>query len=138
MADKKRKWKPSEENRELFTKGGCPWLAIALHEETGWPVALLVDEAHWEDWGGEEFPTIAHVVVLTPWDTVLDVLGETTVPELKRRYHDLVEPRIQEVSRREVERLMADDKPLEACPVEYAEDIRKLARSILRAMKRTR
>jgi hypothetical protein len=135
MKRKATKWVPSEEDIQVFTEGGCPWLAIALHEETGWPLALLIDEAHQEDWAGEELPLIAHVVVLTPRNTAIDIYGETSIADLKKRYHDLREPRLEEVSRNELERLMADDKPLEACPSEYAGDLRMLARKILRAVK---
>jgi hypothetical protein len=132
-----KRWRPSEEQAELYIRGGCPWLAIALHEETGWPLAMLVGGPSDEWRHGEVLPTIAHVFVLTPRGTLLDILGERTIKDLKRHYHDLIEPRVQTVNRKDLEYLMADDMPLEACDVRDFREARRVAKLIVGRLKRS-
>lgn len=60
---------------ELFTKGYCAELAVALYESSHWP---LCSAGHWDDYGN--FVPGAHYGVLTPAADVLDIEGHHNVP----------------------------------------------------------
>ena len=55
-----------------FTTGMCGVLAVALHDATGWPIMLVVDEAGRTD---EGLPWWVHAGVRTPEGGFLDVKG---------------------------------------------------------------
>ena len=55
----------SEEEREYFSYGRCMWLALAIHDCTGWPLEVLMDEGGW----------IEHAWVRMPDGKSLDVAG---------------------------------------------------------------
>ena len=99
---------------EYYMTGACPYFAIALHKLTGWPLAMLTDDAQsWESGVGvEEYPFIAHVFVVTPDEKGLDIKGPRPLPAIKAEYHDLIEPRIEIVGLSELRALMGDLKPL--------------------------
>ena len=126
-------WHPSPKIHRLYTRGGCPWLALALHEETGWPLAMLVDEAAVDIWGPQdvEVPYIAHVFVWTPEHDVLDVEGVRTVEDMKDYWHDVQDPRIIDISKEELLDLMNDEMPLEGCDVTEWKQAQTVARKLL-------
>jgi hypothetical protein len=105
---------------------GCPHFAIALHQLTGWPLSLLVDEANYEKWGNEEYPTIAHVFVTRPDGLAVDAKGPRTTDEIKRDFFDLEEPRIRRVGLTELRSMMGDNKPLYSCSLSELKDAKQL------------
>lgn len=108
------------EMEEYYTSEACPFLAIALHERTGWPLAILIDEGvEPTSFGGrKKYAPIAHVFVLTPEGLALDIRGPRPVERLKDEWYDLVEPRIEKITPRELRSLMGDNKPLFECRFE--------------------
>jgi hypothetical protein len=105
----------SQDEIQLYMSEACPHFAIALHRLTSWPLATLVDEAAHEEWDGEEYPTIAHVFVVRPDGTAVDVKGPRSVAAIKKDFFDLEEPRVTQVSMDELASMMGDGKPLHAC-----------------------
>lgn len=99
---------------EYYMSGACPYFALAAQKLTGWPLAMLIDEAaEWESFGGRKtYPLIAHVFVVTPDNFVFDAKGIRPIQTVKDEFHDLREPRIEELSVKELRALMGDFKPL--------------------------
>lgn len=105
--------KPTEDQIEYYMSEACAYFALALNKLTGYQINILIDEAHTEEWGGIEFPTIAHVFVGTPHGTAIDVKGERSIGSIKEDFYDLDEPRVIEVSPGELKReYMGDELPL--------------------------
>ena len=103
------------EDVEYYMSGACPIFAIAIHRLTKFPLAMLVDETKpfYPSAFSEPFPTIAHVFVITPDGRALDIRGVHDFEDLKAVYHDLAEPKIVEVSLKELRSLMGGHfKPL--------------------------
>lgn len=121
------------EIEKRYTSGGCPFFAIALHERTKWPLALLIDQAaEPESWGGrKKYPPIAHVFVLTPGGWAMDVRGERPVASLKEEWYDLREPAVEIVTLKELKALMGENRPLEACNAGEMREARQLVDEIL-------
>jgi len=99
---------------EYYMRGACPYFALAVQKLTGWPIAMLTDEAaQWESFGGRKnYPLIAHIFSVTPDGMAFDVKGVRPIQALKNEFHDLREPRVEEISIRELRSLMGDFKPL--------------------------
>lgn len=121
------------EMERYYTRGACPYLAIALHERTGWPLAIMTDaDSEPESWGGlKKYPMIAHVFVITPSGLALDIRGERPIERLKEEWYDLVVPVIEELSLRELKSLMGEKRPLEVCSLEEMRKARALVDEIL-------
>lgn len=131
MGKAAKEWHPSPRTHRLYTRGGCPWLALAIHAETGWPLAMLVDDASIDRWGDVELPYIAHVFVWTPDFRALDIEGVRTIEDMKKYWHDVREPRVVDISEEELLNLMTDEMPLEGCDVKDLERARTVARKLL-------
>jgi hypothetical protein len=118
--------KPSEETISYYMSEACPHFALALHRLKGWPLAMLVDEANYEEWGGEEYPTIAHVFVLRPDGLAVDVKGPRTIAAIKDDFFDLEEPRVARIAEGDLSSMMGDNKPLYACSLEAIDKAKHL------------
>lgn len=100
-----------------FLEEGCPVLALALHRLTNLPLAVLYDDGTLDDWGQGPEPTPVHAFVFDPeTGDAIDVKGRRTIERLKEDFSDLIEPRVEEVGREELESLMGNYRPF------YAED----------------
>lgn len=121
------------EIEKYYTSEACPYLAIALHERTGWPLAMLWDAGEEpQSYGGRKtYPTIAHVFVLTPEGSALDIRGERPIERLKEEWYDLVEPRIEEITLSDLKGLMGDNRPLFACSRQEMTEARKVVDELL-------
>jgi len=78
----------------LFSWGYCGYLALALHELTGHPLALFTNPQRSLErgWSG-------HAAVMLPDGSFLDIEGVATAAEINRRYgfKEPVEPTIPEL-----------------------------------------
>lgn len=74
---------PVAENAFLY--GGCAALAIAIHDETGWPIVMVTDSHNVFD-GEAGGGSALHWVVRRPDGLYLDVLGSHTEEELLEEY----------------------------------------------------
>lgn len=74
---------PVAENAFLY--GGCAALAIAIHDETGWPICMVTDSHNVLD-GEAGGGSALHWVVRRPDGRYLDVLGSHSVEELIEEY----------------------------------------------------
>jgi hypothetical protein len=123
-----------QSDEAYYISGGCPYFAIAAHRITKWPLAILVDEAsEYEFFGDREYPTIAHVFVVSPYGDVFDVKGIRSIQTMKDEFHNLIRKwkpddpiklSVQMVSLKELKSLMRG--PLsryDAEEVREAEDI---------------
>lgn len=84
---------PDPDTVAAYMEGDCHAFAVALARRTGWPLAALVDDGR-RYTPGSDFPTIAHVVVRSPDDRLLDVRGRHRLDDLKAQYPDLLTPRL--------------------------------------------
>lgn len=118
---------------EYYMSGACPLFALASHEVTGWPLAMLVDEGReWESFGAERrYPFIAHVFVLTPDGDVFDAKGVRKLKELKDEFHDVLEPRIERLTQKELRALMGDFRPLCRYSTKDVKEAEKLVRKMV-------
>ena len=117
------------EDIHYYMSEACPHFAIALNQLTGWRLYMLVDEANYETWGDEEYPTIAHVFVERPDGIAVDVKGPRTTDEIKDDFYDLEEPRIERVGLEELRSMMGDHRPLYACSVSELNRAKRLIQS---------
>ncbi|MCS4089508.1 hypothetical protein [Rhizobium sp. BK176] len=71
---------------EAFTFGKCYAMAVALHEETGWPIGVLL--ADYRDTGRstDVRRRAVHAFVLTPNDDVFDARGVSGLDELRNAF----------------------------------------------------
>jgi RNAse (barnase) inhibitor barstar len=67
-------WIPTERERHTYLFGYCHFLALAIHEKTGWPMMAWVDS--------DEIPT--HVCVETPEGLLLDIDGIRSSEQMMR------------------------------------------------------
>lgn len=78
-------WKPEHgiDNfvRTEFTCGSCGYLALALHEVTGWPIMAVFESS-----SPYEEPTIEHVWVVNPQGKAVDVNGVHPTGYAKTKY----------------------------------------------------
>lgn len=128
------------EDVEFYMGGACPWFAIALHRLTKFPLAMLIDETQpfHPSAFSEAFPTIAHVFVVTPEGQALDIRGIHTFEDLKSDYPDLNEPKVEDVSLKELRSLMGGhSKPLCRYDVKEIQAAEKVAKKILSSHQRT-
>jgi hypothetical protein len=115
------------ETEKYYMTEGCPYYAIALHEATGFRLAMLVDDAVRWAWGRKKYPTIAHVFVVTPKGGAIDVMGRRSIESIKRDFFDLVRPRILPVTANDLKKhYMGSNKPLYAYSEAEMEEARRL------------
>lgn len=71
---------------EEFTFGKCYALAVALHEETGWPIGALV--ADWKSAPGSETirRRVVHAFVRLPDGSILDARGPSDECDLRNTF----------------------------------------------------
>lgn len=122
-------------DEKYYMAGACPFFALAAHRVTGWPLAILADEAaNWESFGAEkEYPLIAHVFVVSPDGLALDVKGLRPIEDVKSDFHDLEEPVVEEVTVKELRSLMGDFRPLCRYSVR---DIKEAKEAVIRILHR--
>jgi hypothetical protein len=74
-----------------FTRGHCHSLALAVHQQTGWPMMAIV---------GNEKQAVTHVVVAMPDGRWLDAFGPCPA-EARRGYHaeEFDQEQIQELGK---------------------------------------
>lgn len=122
---------------EYYMGGACPIFAIALHRLTKFPLAMLIDETkpfHPSAFS-EAFPTIAHVFVVTPDGRALDIRGVHKFEDLKALYHDLDEPKIVDVTLKELRSLMGVSmKPLCKYDAKEILEAEKVAKKLLKSI----
>jgi len=109
----------ADEYREYFMEEGCAVLALALHERTGYDLAVLFDDGSYDDWGRGSEPTPAHCFVIDPANNqAVDGKGRRELAEIKDDFFDLSEPRIESVDVAVLRALMGDDRPMYAADAE--------------------
>jgi len=115
-------------------RGACPYFAIALHELTGFPLAILIDrDAPWESFGAEQiYPLIAHIFVLTPEDQALDVKGVRPVEDVVAEFHDLESPAVEQISIKALRSLMGNFRPLCRYNAKEIAEAKRLARKLIK------
>jgi hypothetical protein len=103
-----------EELVAYYTEEGCPFLALALSDRYGYPLAVLFDVGRQDDWGqgAEDIP--AHCFCWAPDGQALDVKGRRPIADLRADFFDLAEPVVYELSRSELEALCGDERPFYA------------------------
>lgn len=125
---------------EFYMGGACPIFAIALHRLTKFPLAMLIDETQpfHPSAFSEASPTIAHVFVVTPDGRALDIRGIHTLEDLKSDYPDLDEPKIENVSLKELRSLMGGHfKPLCRYDAKEIKAAERIAKELLSSHQRT-
>uniref|UniRef100_UPI003F491721 hypothetical protein n=1 Tax=Amycolatopsis sp. CA-293810 TaxID=3239926 RepID=UPI003F491721 len=75
-----------EDAQAFFGRGFCHWFAAAMHSVTGWD--LITVDARTTTAGWQP----AHTAVVTPAGTLLDVFGEHSAEDLRRRYLNADQP----------------------------------------------
>jgi hypothetical protein len=74
---------PREQLIEQFTFGKCYAMAVALHEETGWPIGVLLADYRETSASTTVRKRAVHAFVLTPNDDVFDARGVSGLDELR-------------------------------------------------------
>jgi hypothetical protein len=99
---------------EYYMSGACPYFAIAVGKLTNWPLAMLTDEAaEWESFGtAKTYPLIAHVFLITPDGMAFDAKGVRPIQAVRDEFHDLRDPRVEEITLKDLRSLMGDFRPL--------------------------
>jgi hypothetical protein len=64
-----------DEADRVYTNGQCLALAVAMSEQTGWPVVVTRDDLG-DEIDGEPYFTLRHALVQAPDGTLLDIRGE--------------------------------------------------------------
>lgn len=72
--------------RSTFSTGGCGYLALVLHEKTGWPIYAEIDvpEAEWHEHGGG----IDHIWVVNHSYQAVDINGVHPEEFAQSKYND--------------------------------------------------
>ncbi len=100
---------------KYYLEGACPYFALALHRIFGYEIKILLSNN-----------IIVHVFVYDKnAGKAIDVRGKLSEEDIKREYHDLIEPIIVCVNDTELKNLMGDDKPL--CPYSLEEIMKAMA-----------
>ena len=71
----------------------------------------LGGEGEYDTWGGEEFPTVAHVYAVDGYDAV-GAKGRRSEAEVREEFYDLQEPVVHDITAEELYGYMGDEKPL--------------------------
>ena len=96
---------------EYYMGEACAYFALALQNLFGYRMRMLVDEGEYDTWGGEEFPTVAHVYAVDGYDAV-DAKGRRSEAEVREEFYDLQEPVVHDITAEELYGYMGDEKPL--------------------------
>ena len=75
----------------VFMHGGCAALAIALHDETGWPLVAITDADNCHDGHIGMGGSALHWTVRHPSGQLLDILGLHTQDDLVAEFHDVAD-----------------------------------------------
>lgn len=128
-------WVFNPEQEDYYMSEACPYLALAFNELYGYPLRLLIDAENMEEWGGKEYPVVAHVFVENK-GSFLDIKGSRTGEEILKDFYDLEQPLIIEVSRKDlINNWMGDNKPLYPYSSEEVNIAKTLASSIKGTLK---
>lgn len=74
--------------RTAFFHGACAALAIALHDETGWPIVAVTDHDNEYDGRMGMGGSAMHWLVRRPDGALIDFDGAHTPEEILEAYHD--------------------------------------------------